>query len=118
MDLPRLVSLEVDECYFPPDGFPLALCLTQLTNLRLVGGRCTRLPPGISQLQCLQVGGIGAGMGLGGAPQLAAVSPPRSLLECRSCACPPLMPCVDQPAQPQPTVHAHPSIPPAAGAGH
>lgn len=75
MDLPRLVSLEVDECYFPPDGFPLALCLTQLTNLRLVGGRCTRLPPGISQLQCLQVGGIWVGKGAGGAPQLAAISP-------------------------------------------
>ncbi|KAI7841526.1 hypothetical protein COHA_004697 [Chlorella ohadii] len=55
VSLPQLVSLEVDECYFPPDGFPLALCLTQLTSLRLVGGRCTRLPPGISQLQSLQV---------------------------------------------------------------
>ena len=52
------MSLEVDECYFPPDGFPLALCLTQLTSLRLVGGRCTRLPPGISQLQSLQVGAM------------------------------------------------------------
>lgn len=67
VDLPRLVSLEIDECYFPPDGFPLALCLTHLTSLRLVGGRCTRLPPGISQLQSLQVR-VGRGAGWRGLP--------------------------------------------------
>lgn len=84
VDLPRLVSLEIDECYFPPDGFPLALCLTHLTSLRLVGGRCTRLPPGISQLQSLQVG-TGRGGGWRGLPaagsclQLgAACRPPHS----------------------------------------
>ncbi|KAL4430793.1 hypothetical protein ABPG75_006049 [Micractinium tetrahymenae] len=57
IQLPHLVALEIDEAYFPPSGFHAELCsaLTQLTSLRLVGGRCPRLPPAISQLARLQV---------------------------------------------------------------
>ncbi|EFN59070.1 hypothetical protein CHLNCDRAFT_137807 [Chlorella variabilis] len=57
IQLPRLTALEIDEAYFPPSGFHTQLCasLTQLTSLRLVGGRCARLPPAISRLARLQV---------------------------------------------------------------
>jgi hypothetical protein len=53
-----LVRYLCSEAYLPPStGFPSELCcsLTQLTSLRIVGGRCPRLPTDISRLAALQV---------------------------------------------------------------